>query len=153
VQFCLKKKSMGTWLDCSIRIRRPCGWKTYRCHSAVKTPSFSKGDCQSNHLSTYTNIFCWLAIQDLYPNREVDAELSDEDNNRQKKPAGDDAEGKGAPSVEALAPNPIGSSLAGSPALQLPIKLPPPLHLPLEKGKSVLRSGLSASKTKLQPMR
>jgi hypothetical protein len=104
-------------------------------------------------LQPVTNIFCWLAIQDLYPNREVDAELSDEDNIRQKKPAGDDAEGKGAPSVEALAPNPIGSSLAGSPALQLPIRLPPPLHLPLEKGKSVLRSGLSASKTKLQPIR
>jgi hypothetical protein len=58
---------------------------------------------------------CWLVIQDLYPDREVDAELPDEDNNGQKEPASDDAGGEGAPSVETLAPNPIGSSLAGEP--------------------------------------
>jgi hypothetical protein len=39
--------------------------------------------------------------------------LSDEDNNGQSKPASDDAGGDGANSVETLAPNPIGSSLAG----------------------------------------
>jgi hypothetical protein len=59
-----------------------------------------------------TDIFCWLAIQDLYPDREVDAELSDEDNIRRKEPTSDDAEGEGAPSVETLTPNPIGSSVA-----------------------------------------
>jgi hypothetical protein len=42
-------------------------------------------------------------------------ELSDENNIEQKEPASDDAEGEGAPSVEALTPNPIGSSLAGEP--------------------------------------
>jgi hypothetical protein len=31
----------------------------------------------------------------------------------QKEPAGDDAEGEGAPAVETLAPNQIGSSSAG----------------------------------------
>jgi hypothetical protein len=64
---------------------------------------------------TVTDIFCWLVMQDLYPDREVDAELSDEDNIGQKEPTGDDAEGEGAPSVDALTPNPIGSSLAGEP--------------------------------------
>jgi hypothetical protein len=38
--------------------------------------------------------------------------MSDEDNNGQKEPTGDDAKGGGAPPVETLAPNPIGSSLA-----------------------------------------
>jgi hypothetical protein len=66
-------------------------------------------------LQPVIDIFCWLVIQDLYPDREVDAELSNEDNIGQKDPAGDDAEGEGAPSVEALAPNPIGSSLVGEP--------------------------------------
>jgi hypothetical protein len=46
-----------------------------------------------------------------YPDREVDAELSDKDNNGEEKPAGNDAGGEGAPSVETLTPNPIGSSL------------------------------------------
>jgi hypothetical protein len=41
--------------------------------------------------------------------------LFDEDNIRQKEPTGDDAGGKGAPSVEALVPNPIGSNMAGEP--------------------------------------
>jgi hypothetical protein len=59
------------------------------------------------------NIFLWLVIQDLYPTWEIDAELSDEDNNGQNEPASDDARGEGAPSVESLTPNPIGSSLAG----------------------------------------
>jgi hypothetical protein len=49
--------------------------------------------------------------QDLYPDRQIEVELSDDDNNRQKEPIGDDARGEGAPSVETLAPNPIKSSL------------------------------------------
>jgi hypothetical protein len=40
-------------------------------------------------------------------------ELSNEDNIGRKKPAGDDAEGEGAPTVETLAPNLIGFSLVG----------------------------------------
>jgi hypothetical protein len=75
----------------------------------VKPPSISKGDCHSDHLSTYTDIFCWLAIQDLYPHHEVDAELSDEDYIGWKESTDDDAEGDEAPLVEALAPHPIGS--------------------------------------------
>jgi hypothetical protein len=39
--------------------------------------------------------------------------LFDEDNIMPNEPVGDDAEGNGAPSAEALAPNPIGSSSAG----------------------------------------
>jgi hypothetical protein len=58
------------------------------------------------------NISLWLVIQDLYPACEIDVELSDKDNNGQKEPTGDDAEGGGAPSVETLTPNLIGSSLA-----------------------------------------
>jgi hypothetical protein len=51
---------------------------------------------------------------DLYPDRQVDVELSDgENNNGQNKPAGDDAEGKRAPSTEPIAPNPTGSGVAG----------------------------------------
>jgi hypothetical protein len=64
-------------------------------------------------LLTITDIFCSLAFQDLYPDREVDAELSDEDDIRQKEPAGDDVEGEGAPAVQTLAPNRIRSSSAG----------------------------------------
>jgi hypothetical protein len=64
-------------------------------------------------LPTITGILCWLAFQDLYPNRGVDAELTDEDNIGQKEPVGDDAEGEGAHVVETLAPNPIRSSLMG----------------------------------------
>jgi hypothetical protein len=62
---------------------------------------------------TITDIFCWLAFQDLYPDREVDAELSDEDDIGQKEPTGDDAEGEGAPAVETLAPNLIRFSSVG----------------------------------------
>jgi hypothetical protein len=58
------------------------------------------------------NISLWFVIHDLYPAREIDVELFDEDNNGQKEPAGDDAEGGGAPPVETLASNPIRSSLA-----------------------------------------
>jgi hypothetical protein len=62
-----------------------------------------------------TDMFSWLAIQDPSPNHKVDAQLSYEGNIGQKEPAGDDVKGKEVPSVEALAPNPIGSSLAGEP--------------------------------------
>jgi hypothetical protein len=58
------------------------------------------------------NTFLWLVIHDLYPDREIDVALSDEDNLEPNKPAGDDARGNGAPSVETLTPNLIGSSLA-----------------------------------------
>jgi hypothetical protein len=59
------------------------------------------------------NIFFWLVIQNLYPDREIDVALSDENNIRPNEPAGDDAGGNGAPSVETLAPNLIGSNSAG----------------------------------------
>jgi hypothetical protein len=41
--------------------------------------------------------------------------LSNEDNIGRKEPTGDDAKGDRAPSVEALAPHPIGSSFTGEP--------------------------------------
>jgi hypothetical protein len=63
-------------------------------------------------LQPITDISCWLVFQDLYPDHEVDVERSDEDDIGQKDPAGDDAKGEEAPSVETLSPNPIGSSLA-----------------------------------------
>jgi hypothetical protein len=59
------------------------------------------------------NIFLWLVIQDLYPDREIDVALSDEDNVVPNEPAEDDAGGNGAPLVETLVPIPIGSSSAG----------------------------------------
>jgi hypothetical protein len=59
------------------------------------------------------NTFIWLVIQDLYPDRETDVALSDEDNVGPNEPAGDDVRGNGAPSVEALTPNLIRSSSAG----------------------------------------
>jgi hypothetical protein len=59
------------------------------------------------------NIFLWLVIQNLYPDREIDVALPDEDNIGPNEPAGDDAGGNGAPSVETLTPNLIGSSSSG----------------------------------------
>jgi hypothetical protein len=59
------------------------------------------------------NTFLWLVIQNLYPDREIDVALFDEDNVRPNESANDATEGNGAPSVETLAPNPIGSSSAG----------------------------------------
>jgi hypothetical protein len=58
------------------------------------------------------NTFLWLVTQDLYPDREIDVALSDEDNVRPNEPIGDDVEGNGAPSVETLTPNLIGSNSA-----------------------------------------
>jgi hypothetical protein len=54
-----------------------------------------------------------LVTQDLYPDREIDVELSDEDNVRPNEPIGDDARGNGVPLAETLAPNLIGSSSTG----------------------------------------
>jgi hypothetical protein len=48
--------------------------------------------------------------QNLYPGHQNDAELLDGDDNRRLKPSGNDTEDGGAPSVEHIAPNPIGSS-------------------------------------------
>jgi hypothetical protein len=51
--------------------------------------------------------------QNLYLDHQADIDLSDGDNDGQKKPAGDDTEGGGASSVEQIATNPIGSSVLG----------------------------------------
>jgi hypothetical protein len=59
------------------------------------------------------NIFFWLVIQDVYPDQEIDVALSDKDSIRPNEPTCEDAEGNGAPSIETLAPNPIGSSSVG----------------------------------------
>jgi hypothetical protein len=59
------------------------------------------------------NTFLWLVIHDLYPDWEIDVALSDEDNLEPNEPAGNDVRGNGAPSVETLTPNLIGSSSAG----------------------------------------
>jgi hypothetical protein len=59
------------------------------------------------------NTFLWFVTQDLYPDREIDVALSDEDNVRPNEPVGDDAGGNGAPSAETLAPNLIRFSSAG----------------------------------------
>jgi hypothetical protein len=48
--------------------------------------------------------------QNLYPDHQNDVELLDGDDNRRLKPSGNDTEYGGAPSVEQIAPNPIGSS-------------------------------------------
>jgi hypothetical protein len=81
------------------------------------------------------NTFLLLVTQDLYPDREIDVALSDEDNIGLNEPVGDDAEGNGVPSAETLAPNPIRSSSAGETHLQLPIRLFPPLHQAVVKRK------------------
>jgi hypothetical protein len=52
-------------------------------------------------------------VQDLYPDRQGDIELSDGDNKMRKESAGDDVEDKGASLAEPIAPNPISSSIAG----------------------------------------
>jgi hypothetical protein len=98
-------------------------------------------------LAIYT--FLWLVTQDLYPDREIDVALSDEDNAGPNEPVGDDAGGNRAPSTETLAPNPIGSAQQGKPAPQLPIRLFPALHQVAVRRKSVLCLGPSASTTKL----
>jgi hypothetical protein len=52
-------------------------------------------------------------MYNLYPNRQVDVELSDDDNNVLKEPADDDADYRGGTSAEHIAPNPIDSNLLG----------------------------------------
>jgi hypothetical protein len=81
----------------------------------VNPPSFGKAIVILVILQPAVNISFCLVIQDLYPDREIDVELSDEDNNGQKEPAGDDVEGEGAPPVETLSPNLIGSSMVDTP--------------------------------------
>jgi hypothetical protein len=62
-------------------------------------------------LAIYT--FLWLVTHDLYPDREIDVAMFDEDNGGPNEPIGDDVRGNGAPSTETLTHNPIGSSSAG----------------------------------------
>jgi hypothetical protein len=52
-------------------------------------------------------------MHNLYPDRQVDVELSDGDDNVLKEPTGDDADDGGAASAEHIAPNPIGSNVLG----------------------------------------
>jgi hypothetical protein len=52
-------------------------------------------------------------MQNLFPDHQVDVELSDGDNNVLKEPASDNADGGGATSAEHIAPNPIGSNMLG----------------------------------------
>jgi hypothetical protein len=99
------------------------------------------------------NTFLWCVIQDLYPDREIDVALSDEDNIGSNELVDDDAGGNGAHSIETLAPNPIGTAQWGKPALQLPIRLLPPLHQAVIKRKVALCLGPSASKPKLRLIR
>jgi hypothetical protein len=100
-------------------------------------------------LQPITDIPYWLVFQDLYPDYEVDAELSDGDNIGQKEPTGDDAEGEGAPSVETLALNPIGSSIAEESHPSATDRTTTAAPSGVGKRKNMLRSGLSTSKTKL----
>jgi hypothetical protein len=44
-------------------------------------------------------------IQNLYPDRQVDVELSDGDNNRRKESTGNDTEDKCASLAEPIVPN------------------------------------------------
>jgi hypothetical protein len=65
-------------------------------------------------IQSVTNISPWLVIQDLYPDRQVDVELSDgENNNESIQPTSDEAEGKAVPSTKPITPNPTKSSVAG----------------------------------------
>jgi hypothetical protein len=52
-------------------------------------------------------------MQNIYPDHQVDVELSDGDDNVPKEPAGDDAEGGGATLAKLIAPNLIGSNVLG----------------------------------------
>jgi hypothetical protein len=61
------------------------------------------------------DVYFRLVTQDLYPECQVDVEVSDEDIDGRKEPIDDDAGGVGAPSVETFAPKPIGSNTAETP--------------------------------------
>jgi hypothetical protein len=52
-------------------------------------------------------------MQNLYPDHQVDVELSDGDDNVLKKPTSDDADDGGATSAEHITPNLIGSNAVG----------------------------------------
>jgi hypothetical protein len=52
-------------------------------------------------------------MQNLYPDRQVDAELSDGDDNVLKEPTSDDTDDGGATSAEHIAPNLIRSNVVG----------------------------------------
>jgi hypothetical protein len=52
-------------------------------------------------------------MQNLYPDHQVDVELSDGNDNVLKEPTGDDADGGGATSAEHIATNLIGSNVLG----------------------------------------
>jgi hypothetical protein len=52
-------------------------------------------------------------MQNLYPDRQFDVELSDGDDNVLKEPTGDDTDDGGATSVEHMAPNHISSNALG----------------------------------------
>jgi hypothetical protein len=58
-----------------------------------------------------SNVYFCLVTQDLYPEHQVDVEVSDEDNTGREEPTDNDAKGVGAPSIETLAPNLIESIL------------------------------------------
>jgi hypothetical protein len=52
-------------------------------------------------------------MHNLYPDCQVDVELSDGDDNVLKEPTGDDTDDGGATSAEHITPNPIGSNVVG----------------------------------------
>jgi hypothetical protein len=60
-----------------------------------------------------TDIHVSHMVEDLYPNHQVDVELSDGDNNGRKESASDDTEDKGTPLAKPIAPNSISSGMAG----------------------------------------
>jgi hypothetical protein len=99
------------------------------------------------------NIFLWLVIQDFYPDREIDVALSDEDNVGPNEPTSDDAGGNGAPLVETLAPNPIGSSSAGETRPSAADQAASTAPSGGVKRKNVLCLGPSARKTELRLIR
>jgi hypothetical protein len=73
---------MGSWADCSIWTHQPQGRLTCRCPTIVKNLPLSVRTTDILGILRHAiNMSCWLVIHDLYPDHEVDAELSDEDNN------------------------------------------------------------------------
>jgi hypothetical protein len=61
-------------------------------------------------IRSVTDTLALFMTQNLYPDHQINVELSDGDDNGRPKPYGDDAEDSGAPSVEHIATNLIGSS-------------------------------------------
>jgi hypothetical protein len=102
-------------------------------------------------LAIYT--FLWLVTQDLYPDREIDVALSDEDNAGPNEPVGDDAGGNRAPSTETLTPNLIRSSSAGETCASSADQFAPTAPSDSGQKKNVLCLGPSASTTKLRMIR